>query len=599
MTLKTWPNDRRAQLPPVIPWSGQSESLIAASDANWLTPAEISGFDQTPRYEETLQFIRTLSNASSLVREVSYGRSVEGRPLTLVVASKDQAAADLGRPCGDRTRVLIQCGIHPGEIDGKDAGMMLLRDMVYRGRDALLDQVDWYFVPVVNPDGHERRSVFSRPNQRGPEEQGWRASAQGLNLNRDFMKLDSPEMRSIAKLINQLDPDLFIDMHVTDGLDYQYDITFGFQDSLYSVSPAASAWLEQRYRPAVTKSMQGRGHIPGPLILALDDRRPELGLMLPAFPFRFSHSYGDLRHLPTVLVENHSLKPVRQRILGSYALLEASLTIAAHDRASLRAAKAADRSRRCKQPVLGWAPSKDPVRHIEFHGMLSEFYTSPASGAEEVRWLGKAAAPIQAPLFGSRVATTIDRPRGYWIPVSEPDVIDNLARHGIAMDPANQATTAVVDQIRLQAVSLSPKVSERRITIAADCSVVEKRTAEYAAGSVYVSTDQPLGDLVIQLLEPAAPDSLFAYGFISGCLQDVDYIEGYVVAPMADKMLEEDAELRRSFEQELARDRAFAADPTARLKWFYDRSPYRDEGYLLYPIGRVGGTQTDGIDAPG
>ena len=587
MTTKVWPQDGRAPLPPVIPWSGQSEALIAGADANWRTPAEISEFKTTPVYEETLAFLQALQSASPMVRMVEYGRSVEGRPLTLVIASRDPVAAAEGRALAGKARVLAQCGIHPGEIDGKDAGLMLLRDMVYRGREDLLDGVDWYFVPVVNPDGHERRSPFSRPNQRGPQEQGWRASAQGLNLNRDFVKLESPEMRSIVQLINRIDPDLYIDLHVTDGLDYQYDITFGFQDQLYSASPAISAWLETHYRPAVAASLESRGHIPGPLVLALDDRRPELGLTLPAFPPRFSHSYGDLHHLATVLVENHSLKPVRQRVLGAYALLEASLAVAASAVVELRAATQADRERRSSTSILTWDLAEAPLRHVTFHGVASEFYVSAASGAQEVRWLGLALDPVQGPLYGSRPVLAIDRPLGYWVPVSEPDVIDRLARHGVATITAGDGVDVVVDQTRFRDVRLSPEVAERRVTIEADCALWERRRAHYPAGSVYVSTDQPLGDLVIQMLEPACPDSLFAQGFITGCLQDVDQLEGYVVAPMAEQMLDADPELARLFELQLAGDPAFAADPVARLQWFYRRSPYSDPNYRLYPVGRA------------
>jgi hypothetical protein len=170
------------------------------------------------------------------------------------------------------------------------------------------------------------------------------------------------------------------------------------------------------------------------------------------------------------------------------------------------------------------------------------------------------------------------------------DVIDRLARHGVEMTTISEGIDVVVDQIRFTDVHLATAVSERRVKVAADTSRSESRQTHYPEGSVYISTDQPLGDLAIHMLEPACPDSLFAHGFITGCLDEVEYIEGYVVAPMAEEMLNADPELRRLFEEELARNPAFAADPIARLKWFYARSPYRDESYLLYPIGRV--TQT-------
>lgn len=595
MTPAFWPPERRAPLPPVQPWNGASEALVRAADDPWITPAEVDGFETTPTYGETRDWLTRLAAASPLVRLHEYGRSTEGRALTLVVASTDHDRAmaprgdESGAGSAGKVRVFVECGIHPGEIDGKDAGLMLLRDAALGGKAHLLDGCDWFFVPVLNPDGHERRSAFSRPNQRGPREQGWRASAQGLNLNRDFVKAHSPEIRAILRLMDAIDPDLFIDLHVTDGLDYAYDITFGFQDPLYSASPAISRWLEGAYRPQVDAHMAGLGHLPGPLILAANDRRPELGLMLPAFPPRFSHGYGDLRHVATVLVENHSLKPVRQRVLGTYALLEGSLLAAAAHGEALRAALRADRERREARPVLTWDMASEPVHTVPFHPIASEFYDSPASGAREVRWLGTALPPVETPVLGSTPGIAIDRPLGYLVPPGEAEVIDRLRAHGIAFERAPDWSEVEVDMLRLADLEIAGAVSERRVALKAGIAGVERRRERFAPGTAFVTTDQPLGDLAIHMLEPVCADSLFAQGLVAGTLDPVEYLEAYVIAPMADEMLATDPALRAEFEAKIAADNAFAADPMARLKWFYLRSPYRDERHMLYPIARVVG----------
>ncbi len=587
MTPAFWPPERRAPLPPVQPWNGRSQALIRDVDDPFVTPAERDGLETTPTFAETCAFLERLAQASPLVEIHDFGISSEGRALKLVVASRNHEGSLAPAAAGAPVRVYVECGIHPGEIDGKDAGLMLLRDIVDGEKAHLLDACDWYFVPVLNPDGHERRSVYSRPNQRGPVEQGWRASAQGLNLNRDFVKAHSPEIRAVLALFDKIDPDLFLDIHVTDGLDYQYDITFGFQDPLYSTSPALSAWLEEVYRPAVNAAMEAEGHIPGPLILAADDRQPELGLMLPAFPPRFSHGQGDIRHIATVLVENHSLKPVRQRILGTYVLIESSLRAAVKHAETLRAASLADRARRAETAVLTWDMAPEPVRTQTFHPIASEFYDSPASGAREVRWLGTPLPAIEAPVLGSTPAITIARPKGYWVPASEREVLDRLRAHGVAMEIARDWTEVDVDLQRLCDLKMADAVSERCVKMSASVAGIERRTERYAPGSAYVPTDQRLGDLAILMLEPVCADSLFAQGYVAGMLDPVEYMEAYVIAPMADEMLETDPELRAEFTAKLARDNAFAADPMARLKWFYLRSPYADERHMLYPIGRV------------
>ncbi len=198
----------RAPLPPTLPWKGASERLVVPASDPWITPAERTNFAATPDYTATLAWLQRLAAASPLLKLESFGKSAQGRELYFVRASKGGA----GKPV-----LLVQAGIHGGEIDGKDAGLMLLRDIALRGKSSLLDKADLVFVPIFNVDGHERSSAFSRPNQRGPLRQGWRTTAQNLNLNRDYLKADSPEMRAMIGLINRLDPSLYVDLHVTDG----------------------------------------------------------------------------------------------------------------------------------------------------------------------------------------------------------------------------------------------------------------------------------------------------------------------------------------------------------------------------------------------
>lgn len=500
-----------------------------------------------------------------------------------MIASRDPDRA-LTPGGGHRPRLLVQCGIHPGEIDGKDAGLMLLRDIALGDRGSLLDGADWLFIPILNPDGHERTSAFNRPNQRGPSNQGWRTNAQNLNLNRDYMKSDSPEMQALLDLIGRIDPDLYIDLHVTDGLDYQYDITFGFQDAPYSLSPATHAWLEKSFRPAIEAALADAGHHGGPLILAVDDREPAMGLTLPAFPPRFSHGYGDARHIPTVLVENHSLKPVRQRVLGTYVLIAQSLALLAREADTLRLARDEDRARRPRCVTTDWTTRKDPVRQIQFHPIASEHYASSVTGAPEVRWLGRPEPAVRVPLYGSRPAMAEARPTAYWIPAGEREAIACLARHGIRMAQLATPHEVEVEMIRFESCEFAG-IGERRPRLIPGPIRRETRRELFAPGSVRISLDQPLGTLAMLLIEPTSPDSLFANGHISGMVDATDYLEAYVIAPMAEAMLARSDELRDEFQMRLTEDPQFAADPMARLRWFYARSPYADSRHLLYPVG--------------
>ena len=244
-------------LPPAPEWDGASRALLRGDSDPWVTAFESDpAHDFSPDYAATRAWFDRLDAASDLIRIEQFGTSPEGRPIYAVIASRDGAAFDPSKPV-----LLAQAGIHPGEIDGKDAGMMLLRDIAFYGKDDLLDRVNLILIPILSVDGHERASAYSRPNQRGPRIQGWRNTATNQNLNRDYMKLDQAEMQAVRGLIVKYRPDLYVDIHVTDGMDYQYDVTYGFngENGTFSRSPNSSQWLDAVFK----RGAGGAGPYPG------------------------------------------------------------------------------------------------------------------------------------------------------------------------------------------------------------------------------------------------------------------------------------------------------------------------------------------------
>lgn len=569
-------------LPPVLPWSGASERLIAPADDPWITPSETTGLAATPNYRETLSFLRRMDKASALLRLERFGTTPQGRELVAAILSKDGAKFHDWKPV-----LLVQAGIHSGEIDGKDAMLMLVRDMLFKGKDALLDKVNVVFIPALNADGHEKSTPYSRPNQRGPKDMGWRNTAQNLNLNRDFMKAEAPEMQALLGLIAKYDPDFYIDLHVTDGMDYQYDVTYWFDgwDGLYADSPSIGKWLNDVYRPQADAALAANGHVPGPMIFARDEADLSKGIDFLAFDARFSHAYGDLRRVPTVLVENHSLKPYRQRVLGTYVLLEATLKALASEAASLKAAIAQDRALRPKFFDTSWKTREVPVGAFDFLTIASEQTDSSASGGKITRYLGRPGPTVSVPVYGSEPGLQIDVAKAYWVPATKSEVIAKLKLHGVRVESITEARTVDVEMIRLDGFR-NVGLSEGRMMYAPTGLKRERRRETFPPGSVRVSTDQPLGVLAVALLEPENEDSLFAWGFFAEILSRVEYMEPYAIAPMAEQMLENDAQLRAEFQKRLADDEAFAASPLRRLQFFYERSPFYDQHYLLYPVGR-------------
>lgn len=572
-------------LPPAPKWEGGSRHLLRPATDEWA-----SGFEQdaelnfSPDYADTRAWLDRLDAASDLIRIESFGTSPEGRDIYAVIASKDGAQLDPAKPT-----ILIQAGIHPGEIDGKDAGMMLLRDIAFYGKSHLLDGANLILVPILSVDGHERASAYSRPNQRGPRIQGWRNTGTNQNLNRDYLKLDQPEMRAVRGLILKYKPDIYVDVHVTDGMDYQYDITFGFtgEDNTFTRSPAIAGWLNSTFKPRLYQALENEGHIPGGLVFGIDDDDPRAGLNDGGLGERFSNGWGDAAHIPTILIENHSLKPHDQRVLGTYVFIEETLKVMAENIGDVRAAITADRALRPQNLPTNFVSVDTPTEIIPFKGIKYEMYESAASGRKEIRWLGEPDPELwQMPWFGSTPTLYLQRPKAYWVPAYRADIIDRLAASGVEMTRVDAPTSVDVTMLRLKGPKMSQRANEGHVEVKIDGVEEEQTRWTFAPGSVRISTDQPLGDIVMLALEPQSRESYFAWGMFLEVLSRVEYIEPYAIAPLADKMMAADPALKAEFEAKLAAEPEFAANPHARLGWFYERTPFYDQRHLLYPVAR-------------
>ena len=568
-------------LPPLPEWHGASEQLIKAKSNPWVTPAELTQLTDSPDYATTMAYLQKLVDSSPLLELEQFGRSAQGRALYVVKASS-QLHKIAQNP--DRPLLLVQAGIHSGEIDGKDAGLMLLRDIAHGDKASLLDNADLLFVPIFSADGHERRSAHNRMNQRGPVIQGWRATAQNLNLNRDYSKADAPEMQAMLKLINRYQPDLYIDVHVTDGEDYQYDVTYGFNEPMAAISPNGASWLSKLYRPTIDMALTKAGHIPGPLVFGVDAKDFSKGLSGWTASPRYSNGYGDVRHLPTVLVENHSLKPYRQRVLGTYILLAQSLQLLNEQGKALILAKQADQQARPKRMSLSFKASPEPA-HIDFKGSSYQLVQSNISGDSYVKWTGTPTLYSQLPVYWDKVIDKdIAIPAAYWIPPQQQLVIERLKLHGIEMTTLTKPQQVAVRQLTLTKHQFATTPFEGHFMVTEAEFSREERQRTLPAGWVRVSTDQALGRLAVALLEPTAPDSFFSWGFFMGMFERTEYFEPYAIEPLISRMLEQQPELKQQFEQALANDDALRTNPRERYNWFYRQMPFYDQQYLKYPV---------------
>src|SRR5262245_8522837 len=301
-------------------------SAAAQSPATWKSRAERTEYRETGDYAEAIDWCRRLERASPWVKLSFYGTSGQGRSLPLVVLSKDRAFTPAAARKTGKAVLLIQNGIHAGEIEGKDACLALMRDIVLdTTRASLLDHVTLLVLPVFSVDAHERRSPYIRINQTGPAAMGWRTTPIGLNLNRDYVKTETPEMQAlIGQVFTRWWPDLLVDNHTTDGADYRYDLTYGVDVGPVVPGPVAR-WLDEAVVHRVVPRTEAMGHRLAPYLSFRNGNDPRSGVELGAAPPRFSTGYAEIQCRPGLLVETHMLKSYGVRLKATYDLMVALL----------------------------------------------------------------------------------------------------------------------------------------------------------------------------------------------------------------------------------------------------------------------------------
>lgn len=562
-----------------------------SQDTSWSTPYERSGCVATPRLAQTIEFCRRLAAASPSVQYTTFGMSPQGRPLPLVVVSKDRIFSSADARRSTKAVVLIQGGIHAGEIDGKDAGLMLIRDMVIRHQhESLLDNAIILFVPVFNVDGHERFGAYNRINQQGPVEMGWRVTAQNLNLNRDYMKADAPEMRAMLSLFNAWLPDLLVDCHVTDGIDMQYDVTYTVEDNP-NLDPEVRSWTVNRLMPQTIRTVEQAGHKIFKYVFPREERDLSKGLSAdPATP-RFSTGYAAIQNRPAVLIETHMLKPYNVRVSATYVMLQGILEAVNSGAKELRRAVAGADGRTIARGANGgslplrFGAGPEPSM-CDFLAIESRIDSSTVSGGTKMVYTG-VPKTRHIPFYDhTRVIDSIDVPRAYAIPPEWTDAIAILRCHGIHGITLKTTQRVDVDEIRFDSVKFQSRPYEGRHLVTYVAHSVH-RTRELPAGTFVVPTAQRAGNVVVNLLEPGAPDALVGWGFFNAIFEQKEYAEAYVMEAVADTMLRNNTALEREYRGKVKSDSAFARNPWERLNWLYLQSPWADATLNVYPVVKI------------
>jgi len=582
---------------------------LSAQTPDWRTPAEASDYRTTPDYAETVAYLERIAQAApTQVKIENFGKTGEGRDLKIVIASKDGVFDPAAIHASGRVILLVQNSIHAGEMDGKDACLALLRDIVIaKTQAALLDHVVFVFIPVYNIDGHERRSAFNRINQNGPELAGWRGNGSNLNLNRDYMKADAPETRAFLKMFHRWLPDFFVDDHVTDGADFQYDLTFAIDDTP-DVAPATAKWLRAAVTPELERQVNASGHVAFPALINLNnDTDPAQGLAFNPDRPRFSTGQMILEDRPGLLVELHMLKDYKTRVSGNYEILRALLEVMNRDAAKLIALNREADAAAAKLGAYPFSNERFPLAidwngettPVVFHGYKFTRALSEISGA---MWVNYSHEPwnVTLPLAtGAKVTASVTLPAGYIVPAQWTQAIDVLSAHDVTLRRTTAPWTGKVERYRCSGMQWQALPFEGRHPIFGgenpgaqsgrygQCTLTNE-TLTFPAGSVVVPLDQRLSKVAIHWLEPDAPDSALRWGFFDPIFEQKEYGEAYVLEKLARENLAKDPALKAEFEHRIQSDNRFASSPDARLEFFYERSPWFQENHVgEYPVGRL------------
>ena len=584
----------------------QAASLTAStkdSPQDLLTTGEKSGWNETAPYAEAVEISHRLERASRFVKVIDIGKTPEGRTMIALVVSKDRAFTPEAAAKTGKAVIMIQSGIHAGEIEGKDTVLMLIRDMTVTKKFAgWLDHAIFVVIPVFNVDGHEYFSAYHRPSQNGPNITGLRATAQRLNLNRDYVKADTPEMQAWLRVFNSWMPDFLIDNHVTDGSDMQYDVTWDMARN-QDIAEPAGAWVRDKYVPELDKRMEADGHMVAPYG-ALRNSGGKREFFMEVFSPRYSHLYSAVQNRPSLLVETHSLKTARTRAWANYDIMRHTFDIITADPESLRkAVREADRSMsaragdRSAEPVYLAGKVSDASRPIVYHALKNAPFKSEVTGAMVTRYTGEL-DDIQT-VIHDKIDTTISAlmPLGYLIPAAFSSAAELLKLHGVEMTRTEKPLDQVFETYRFTSTKFSAGATEGHVMLTVEPRAVKEKIF-IPAGSYWIPMKQRRARLILSMLEPNAPDSLAAWGLLDSVFEGGGGggrggrgggggVGEYLSEPIARRMMADQPELRKQFEQKLASDPQFAADGRARLQWWFEQSKYQPEDAGRYPIVRV------------
>lgn len=575
--------------------SGKVKGQGGSSTMSFITPHE---FDEnySSTYFEVMDHYRTLAAAYPEIEMISYGETDSGYPLHGVVVSGDgDFSVESIRQKG-RGVVLIMNGIHPGESCGIDASMMLVRDLMEGDRRGILNKLTVVVIPVYNIGGSLNRRSYSRANQVGPREQGFRGNSLNLDLNRDFIKADSRNAQAFSRLFTYWSPDVFVDTHTSNGADYPYTMTL-LETQHNKLEAPLAGYLRNMMSPRLYAEMERAGWEMCPYVNVRNT--PDDGILGFLDSPRYSSGYASLFNCLSFMTEAHMLKPFSERVRSTYAFLEILLRIVRDDLEEIlevrRASIQATLGRRTFP--IDWEPAYENAETIRFKGYTAGYKKSAVSGLDRLYYDRSMPYVKEIPYLNTYKPTReVEKPLAYIIPQAYQEVVERLEWNGVELKRLTADQQLFVELYRIGSFQTGDNPYEGHYYH----SEVEVKPFQqevlFRKGDYLVFTDQPTNHYIVHTLEPAGVDSYFSWNFFDGILGQKEYFSSYVFEETAATFLEENPALREALEKRRREDPEFAQSGRAQLDFIYKQSPYYEPTHRLYPVARLNQAQAIGME---
>jgi zinc carboxypeptidase len=552
-----------------------------------VTPFEQSNGLRTTTYSECIDFYKTLDKASPRLAIREMGLSDAGYPYHVVLYSNDGQFDPAVWHRQKKIVILINNGIHPGEPDGIDASMMLLRDLVNR-KIHLPDNIALAIIPIYNIGGALNRGSYSRANQNGPESYGFRGNAQNLDLNRDFTKSDTRNARSFARIFHWINPDIQVDNHVSDGADYQHTMTL-LSSQWNKLGGGLGKFMHDIFQPALFASMEQKGWPMCPYV-NFEDGSPEQGWEAFYDPPRYSSGYAALFHTIAFMPETHMLKPFRDRVYATYALLGTMI-----DQASLHSREIRELRNQSflddQQPnqfALHWKADTTKYDLIHFRGYEAAHKPSDVTGQSRLYYDHTRPFEKEVRFYDYFIPDQfVIAPQAYIIPQGWHEVIELLQINGVKMQRFPHDSLIEVEAYHIDDYKTSPRAYEKHHRNTGIKVSASRTSVQFLRGDYFIPTNQMARRFLIEMLEPTGEDSYFSWNFFDAILQQKEGYSNYRWEDLAASLLKEHPELRKQLDDKKHTDSVFAKNADAQLDFVFKHSPYYEPAHMRYPVYRL------------